>query len=92
MTESREAQKAINIQSDCFSFRFCFLFSFPLQMFLNRGYIAQSGWTTEGSEFESVHRQEFSFLHVVQTGSGTHPTSYSMGNGGFFPGGEVAGA
>jgi hypothetical protein len=29
---------------------------------------------------------------VVQTGSGTHPTSYSMGNGGFFPGGEVAGA
>jgi hypothetical protein len=24
----------------------------------------------------------FSLLHVVQTGSGVHPTSYSMGTGG----------
>jgi hypothetical protein len=28
------------------------------------------GWTTEGSEFESRWGQEFSFLHVIQTGSG----------------------
>jgi hypothetical protein len=26
--------------------------------------------------------QEFSLLHVVQTGSVVHPTSYSMGTGG----------
>jgi hypothetical protein len=31
--------------------------------------------------------QEFSLLHVVQTGSGVHPTSYPMGTGGLFPGG-----
>jgi hypothetical protein len=28
--------------------------------------------------------------HRVQTGSGAHPASYPMGNGGFFPGGKVA--
>jgi hypothetical protein len=28
------------------------------------------------------------FLHVVQTGSGAHPTSYSMDS---FPGGKTAG-
>jgi hypothetical protein len=26
--------------------------------------------------------QEFSLLHIVQTGSGVHPTSYRMGTGG----------
>jgi hypothetical protein len=36
-------------------------------------------------------RQEFSLLHVVQTGCEAHPTSYSVGTGGFFPGGKVAG-
>jgi hypothetical protein len=35
--------------------------------------------------------QEFSILHVVQTGSGAHQASYSMGNGGSFPGGKAAG-
>jgi hypothetical protein len=30
--------------------------------------------------------QQFSLLHVVQTGSGVHPTSYPMGTGGSFPG------
>jgi hypothetical protein len=28
-----------------------------------------------------------SLLHVVQTDSGAYPSSYSMGNGGSFPGG-----
>jgi hypothetical protein len=32
--------------------------------------------TTDGSEFESRYDQEFSLLHVVQTGSGAHPASY----------------
>jgi hypothetical protein len=36
--------------------------------------------------------QEFSLLHVVQTGYEAHPASYLMGNGGFFPGGTAAGA
>jgi hypothetical protein len=35
--------------------------------------------TTEESEFETRKRQEFSLLHVVQIGSGVHPTSYQMG-------------
>jgi hypothetical protein len=38
-----------------------------------------TGCTTEGSEFESRHRQEFSLLHIVQNGSGAHPASYPMG-------------
>jgi hypothetical protein len=45
-----------------------------------------------GREFESRQGQNFSLLHIVQTGSGVHPTSYKMSTGGFFPGGKVAGA
>jgi hypothetical protein len=33
-----------------------------------------------------------SLLHVVQTGSGVHPTSYPMGTGGSFPGDKADGA
>jgi hypothetical protein len=51
-----------------------------------------TGWTTEGSEFESRYDQEFSFLHVVQTGSGVNPISYPMGTRGSFPGGKATGA
>jgi hypothetical protein len=51
-----------------------------------------TGWTTEESEFEPQYGQEFSLLHVVQTGSGVHPTSCPMGIRGFFPGGKAAGA
>jgi hypothetical protein len=39
----------------------------------------------EGLEFESREGQEFSLLHVVQTGSRTHPASYPMGTGDSFP-------
>jgi hypothetical protein len=35
---------------------------------------------------------KFSLLHVVQTGSGVHATSYPMSAGGSFPGGKAAGA
>jgi hypothetical protein len=41
-----------------------------------------TGWTAKGSEFESRWEQELSFLRVVQTGSGAHPASHSMGTGG----------
>jgi hypothetical protein len=44
-------------------------------------------WTTHGSELQG---QEFSFLHVVQSGSGAHPASYPMGTGGSFSGGKAA--
>jgi hypothetical protein len=56
-----------------------------------RAGIAQSvqrlatGWTAEGSEFESRWGQEFSLLHIVQTGSAAHPTSYAVGTGGSVP-------
>jgi hypothetical protein len=45
-----------------------------------------TGWTTERSGFESRQGQEFSLLNVVQTGSGVHPTSYTMSTGSSFPG------
>jgi len=32
------------------------------------------------------------FSAPVQTGPGTHPASYTMGAGSFFPGGKAAGA
>jgi hypothetical protein len=40
-----------------------------------------------GGEFESREVKQFSLFHIVQTGSGVHPTSYKMGAGG-----KVAGA
>jgi hypothetical protein len=48
-------------------------------------YQLPTGWTTEGLEFESRWGQEFSLLHVVQTGSAVHSASYPMGTGGSFP-------
>jgi hypothetical protein len=51
-----------------------------------------TGWTAEGSEFESRQGQEFSLLYVVQTGSGAHPAFYPMGTGASFFGGKEAGA
>jgi hypothetical protein len=33
---------------------------------------------------------DFSLHHRFQTGSGPHPASYPMGNGGFFPWGKAA--
>jgi hypothetical protein len=43
----------------------------------------------------SIHRrdsdwQEFSLPHVVETGSGVHPTSYPKGTVGSFSGNKVA--
>jgi hypothetical protein len=53
------------------------------------------GWTAEGLEFESWQGQEFSLLHIVHTGSGTHLASYPMGaegEGNCLPGVKRAGA
>jgi hypothetical protein len=49
-------------------------------------------WVTEESELESQLGKKIILLHVVQTGSGVHPTSYTMGTGGSFPGVKAAGA
>jgi hypothetical protein len=54
--------------------------------------IAQSAGRSRGESSETQWGQEFSLLHVVQTGSGVHPTSYSIGTGGSFPGVKAAGA
>jgi hypothetical protein len=40
----------------------------------------------------SVGARNFSLLHVVQIGSGAHPTSYPMGTGDSFPRGKGTGA
>jgi hypothetical protein len=48
------------------------------------------GLDERGSEFESRYGQEFSLLHVVQTGYGVHPASYPMGTRGSFSGGKTA--
>jgi hypothetical protein len=44
------------------------------------------------SEFESQEDQEFSLVHVVQTGSGAHPVSYTMPIVEYFLRGKEAGA
>jgi hypothetical protein len=41
-------------------------------------FILATGWKTVGSEFASRWSQEFSLIHIVQTGSGAHPASYPM--------------
>jgi hypothetical protein len=45
------------------------------------------GLDDEGVKSSYLSSQEFSLLHVVQTGSGAHPASHPMGMGGSFSGG-----
>jgi hypothetical protein len=48
------------------------------------------GWMTGQSGFDARQRQEdFSSSLYVQTGSGAHPASCTMGTGGPFPGGKA---
>jgi hypothetical protein len=55
------------------------------------GIVTGYGLDDRGVEVESQYGQEFSVLHVIQTGSWVHPTSYPMGTGGSFPGGKRPG-
>jgi hypothetical protein len=50
---------------------------FRLLRILDRCY----SWTTEGSNFETRYCQEFSLLHIVQTGFGPtqHPIQWILG-------------
>jgi hypothetical protein len=60
---------------------FCFLFSSALPILYGpRQRSRYSDWLRAGR----------SLLHVVQTGSGVHPTSYPMGTAGSFPSGKAA--
>jgi hypothetical protein len=54
-------------------------------------YNVPKSWMNERLVFESQKGQEFSLLHIVQTGSQAHQTSYTMGTRGSFPGGKVVG-
>jgi hypothetical protein len=65
---------------------FCLVFSTSFCPFLG-ALDKATDWTTEGSEFEPRWGQEFSLLHVVETGTGVHPASYPVGTGNSFPGG-----
>jgi hypothetical protein len=49
------------------------------------------GLDGRGAEVRVPVGVRFSSFHVVQTRSGVHPTSYPMGNGGFFPEDEAYG-
>jgi hypothetical protein len=50
-----------------------------------------TGWTVEGLEFEPQKGQDFSPLHVFETGSGAHPAQNPMGNGSSFSGSKEDG-
>jgi hypothetical protein len=65
------------------------LFNIPLLHSTSRHNVfgTKTDWTTVGAEFESRWDQQFSLLHVGQTGSGVHPTSHLMVTGGSFLGG-----
>jgi hypothetical protein len=45
-------------------------------------------WTTGPSRFDAWHRQEIFPVACLQTCSGVHPDSCTMGTGGPFPGGK----
>jgi hypothetical protein len=66
------------------------LFFIAFNLFLKSSVnaVCTEGWTTAGSGIESRYDQELTLLHIVQTGSEAHPTSYQMGTGGrgFSPG------
>jgi hypothetical protein len=62
-----------------------FHYIFQLLLQLNQVNGIATGYGLD-DQFDSRWRHEFSLLHIVQTGSGVHPTSYKNGYRGFFPG------
>jgi hypothetical protein len=55
-------------------------------------YRLATGWTIEGSEFEFRQGQEFSLLHVVQTGYGPSQPLIQQVSECSFTGGKATGA
>jgi hypothetical protein len=73
--------------------------NFPVYLFLNceifvyfePGQLSQcTVWLRTGRP--GFDPEDFSSNLCVQTGSGAHPASYTVGTGGSFPGGKAAGA
>jgi hypothetical protein len=54
------------------------------------GIATDNGLDDQGVRVRVQWRQEFSLLHVVQTGTGAHSASNPIGIRGFFSGGNVA--
>jgi hypothetical protein len=55
----------------------------PFKMLLKVGTATGYGLDDQGEgEFESRYGKKFSLLHIVQTGSRVHPTSYKTATGG----------
>jgi hypothetical protein len=53
-------------------------------------YCLATGWTTERSRFDPrQRRKDFSSSLCIQTGSGAHPASCTMGTGGPISGAKV---
>jgi hypothetical protein len=51
--------------------------------------VSEYGLDDRRSRFDAQHRQEIFPLTCVQTGSGAHPASGTIGTGGSFPGGNA---
>jgi hypothetical protein len=78
----------------CFPFHlFCLAYiHFSRSRGSSVGIATGCGLDDRGVEVRVHVRQKFSFLHIVQTGSGLHPTSYPMCTRGPLPAGKAAGA
>jgi hypothetical protein len=66
-------------------FNFCVLLSQRGSRDSAVGIATGYGLDDKGVAVRFLAVQDFSPLHVVQTGSGAHPASYPMGTGGYFP-------
>jgi hypothetical protein len=69
-----------------------FLLFLSVFLHLNVGIATGYGLDDQGVRVRVPVGEKFLLLHVVQTDSGVHPTSYPMTTGGSFPGGKAAGA
>jgi hypothetical protein len=74
-----------------FLFVFSALHNAPVIACIVVSYDILLGWTTDGSEFESLYGQELS-LHVVQSSSEANPVFYTIDSWGSLPWGKAAGA
>jgi hypothetical protein len=59
------------------------------ESFLTKNFSYKWRHPTKETVSRCTYQQDFSLLHVIQTGSGAHPASYPMGTGTSFPGGKA---
>jgi hypothetical protein len=63
-----------------------------MMMMMKMTIIKSIQYTSVDGQGSIPGRAKFSLIYSVQTGSGAHPSSYSVGTREFSPGGKVAGA